>query len=70
MNGEVEKRWGRESMRGDTVMGVCHRPPSQLEGAKDAFLIPVTPEEKLGLGWSISATGHLFAYKADHLIHS
>lgn len=57
-------------MRGGTVMRVCRRPPSQLEGAKDAFLIPVTPEEKLGLGRSVSATGHLFAYKADHLIHS
>lgn len=46
---------GGERIGGDTFVGACHRPPSQVEDAKDAFLIPVTPERKLGSRRSISA---------------
>lgn len=36
-------------------VGVGQRLPGQLEDAKDAFLMPITPGEKLGWRRSISA---------------
>lgn len=60
---EAEKRWSTESICGDTVVAVCHRPPSPLEAAKEAFLIPVIPETKLGLRWSMSSKSNLLLIK-------
>lgn len=53
---------GRERTRGDTFQGVSPRPPGPLD-AKDVFLVPMTPEEKLGLRRSISARSRLLLIK-------